>query len=31
MIETMKQNNIPFDQGNYQLIEYQDNYFINNN
>jgi phosphoribosylaminoimidazole-succinocarboxamide synthase len=30
MIETMKQDNIPFDQGNYQLIEYQDNYFINN-
>lgn len=29
MIETIKRNDIPFDEGNYQLIEYQDNYFIN--
>ena len=28
MVETLKRNDIPFDGGNYQLIEYQDNYFI---
>ncbi len=28
MIEILKHNDIPFDEGNYQLIEYQDNYFI---
>ena len=26
MVETLKHNNIPFDEGNYQLIEYLDNY-----
>jgi phosphoribosylaminoimidazole-succinocarboxamide synthase len=31
MIETIKRNDIPFDEGNYQLIEYLDNYFINDN
>lgn len=28
MIETILRKDIPFDEGNYQLIEYQDNYFI---
>ena len=28
MVETLKRNDIPFDEGNYQLIEYQDSYFI---
>ena len=28
MVETLKRNDIPFDGGNYQLIEYQDSYFI---
>ena len=31
MIETIKRNDIPFDEGNYQLIEYQDIYLINEN
>jgi len=28
MIETFKRNDIPFDEGNYQLIEYHDSYII---
>lgn len=28
MVETIIRNDIPFDKGSYQLIEYQDNYFI---
>ena len=31
MIETLKRNDIPFDEGNYQLIEYQDVYSISDN
>lgn len=29
MVETIKKNDIPFDEGNYQVIEYQDNFIIN--
>ncbi len=28
MIETIKRNDIPFDEGNYQLIEYDDSYIL---
>jgi len=28
MVETLKRNDIPFDEGNYQIIEYLDNYQI---
>jgi phosphoribosylaminoimidazole-succinocarboxamide synthase len=28
MIETIKRNDIPFDEGNYQLIEYHDSYIL---
>ena len=28
MIETLKRNDIPFDEGNYQMIEYLDSYLI---